>query len=65
MHYLFVRRLSTATRNMETKLRAAMSRRLQYLSMHFYHRSSTGALHTKLLRDVEVLQDLTMQLSQV
>lgn len=65
VNYLFVRRLSTATRNMETKLRAAMARRLQYLSMSFYHRNSTGALHTKLLRDVEILQDLTMQLSQV
>jgi ATP-binding cassette, subfamily B, bacterial len=64
MHYLFVLRLSTATRNMETKLRAAMARRLQYLSMNFYHQSSTGALQSKLLRDVEVLQDLTMQLSQ-
>ncbi|GAB4514592.1 MAG: ABC transporter ATP-binding protein [Anaerolineae bacterium] len=64
MHYLFALRLSVAVRNMETKLRAVMSRRLQYLSMNFYHRSSTGALHTKLLRDVEVLQDMTMQLSQ-
>jgi len=64
MHYLFVLRLSTATRNMETKLRAAMARRLQYLSMNFYHRNSTGALQSKLLRDVEVIQELTMQLSQ-
>src|SRR5690606_18581099 len=53
MHYLFVLRLSTATRNMETKLRAAMARRLQYLSMNFYHHSSTGTLQSKLLRDVE------------
>jgi ATP-binding cassette, subfamily B, bacterial len=65
VNYLFVMRISTATRNMETKLRAAMARRLQYLSMNFYFRKSTGALHSKLLRDVEVLQELTMQLSQV
>lgn len=64
MHWLFILRLSTANRNMETKLRSAMARRLQYLSMNFYHRNATGALHTKLLRDVEILQDLTMQLSQ-
>lgn len=64
VNYLFVRHLSAATRNMETKLRAAMARRLQYLSLSFYYGSSTGALQTKLLRDVEVLQDLTMQLCQ-
>lgn len=64
-HYLFVMRMSIATRNMEAKLRAAMTRRLQYLSMLFYHRNSTGVLQTKLLRDVEVLQELTMQLSHV
>jgi ATP-binding cassette subfamily B protein len=64
VNWLFTLRLSTANRNMETKLRSAMARRLQYLSMNFYHRSRTGVLHTKMLRDVELLQDLTMQLSQ-
>ena len=61
-HYLFILKLSTATRNMETGLRSALARRLQQLSMDFYTRHSTGALQTKLLRDVEILQQLTQNL---
>lgn len=64
-HYLFIRRVSTATRNMETKLRAALAHRLQHLSMNFIHRRTTGTLQTKLLRDVEVLQQLTMNLFRI
>ncbi|HVU10210.1 MAG TPA: ABC transporter ATP-binding protein [Phototrophicaceae bacterium] len=64
-HYLFIRCLSTATRNLERRLRFALAWRLQHLSMHFYLRSSTGALQTKLLRDVEVVQNLTNQLFQI
>jgi ATP-binding cassette subfamily B protein len=65
MHYLYIRSVSAATRNMETKLRAALARRLQHLSMIFYARRSTGALQTKLLRDVEIIQTLMMQMFQV
>ncbi|NDJ76436.1 MAG: ABC transporter ATP-binding protein [Chloroflexi bacterium] len=61
-HYLFIRSLSTTTRNMETRLRAALSRQLQHLSMLFYARKTTGALQTKLLRDVEIVQQVTFQL---
>lgn len=63
-HYLFIRFISTANRNMENRLRSALTRRLQYLSMNFYHRRTTGALQAKLLRDVEVIQQLTMRLCQ-
>ncbi len=55
-HYLFVLNLSTATRNIETRLRASVARRLQQLSIQFYHQQSSGRLNTKMLRDVEVLQ---------
>src|SRR5512145_2862053 len=58
-HYLFILQLSIATRNMESRLRSALARRLQHLSMNFYYRKSTGALQTKLLRDVEIIQQLT------
>ncbi len=64
-HYLYIRCVSTATRNMETRLRAAIARRLQQLSMPFYTQRSTGVLQTKLLRDVEVIQQVMMQLFQV
>lgn len=59
MNYMFARSLSIATRNMEMNLRSAVMRRLQHLSMHYVHRSSAGALQAKLLRDVEVIQELT------
>lgn len=63
-HYLFIKYLSTATRNMENRLRAALARRFQHLSMDFYARNSTGALQTKILRDVEILQVMTDRLFQ-
>ncbi len=61
-HYLYVWFLSMATRNMESNLRAALSRQLQHLSISFYFRNSTGALQSKLLRDVEAIEQLTRQL---
>jgi ATP-binding cassette, subfamily B, bacterial len=60
-NYMFAHVLSTATRNMEVRLRAALALRFQQLSMDFYSRNSIGSLQTKLLRDVEVLQIVTMQ----
>lgn len=63
-HYLYTRFISTATRNMETRLRAALCRRLQHLSIGSTARYGTGALQTKLLRDVEMVQQLTMQVFQ-
>lgn len=63
-NYLFIRSVSTATRNVESQLRAALARRFQMLSMNFYQNNSTGALQTKILRDVEILQTLTLQLFQ-
>lgn len=63
-HYLHVRFMSTATRRMESNLRSAIARRLQELSLGFYQRNSTGALQSKLLRDVEAIQLLTSQVFQ-
>ena len=61
-HYLYIRFLSIASRNVERGLRLALAKRLQHLSMHFIHRSDTVALQTKVLRDVEMIQQLTTQL---
>ena len=63
-HYLHIRLMSTATRRMESQLRAAIARRLQSLSIGFYHRNSTGALQNKLLHDVEAVELLTKHLFQ-
>lgn len=64
-HYVYFMALSRSTRNMEVKLRSALARRMQHLSMNFHYRNSTGALQTKLLRDVEIIELLTKQMFQV
>jgi ATP-binding cassette subfamily B protein len=60
MHMAFVRLLSLSTRNLEMNLRSAIARRMQYLSIDYYKRASTGVLHNKLSRDVETIQTLLM-----
>ncbi|MEB3210656.1 MAG: ABC transporter ATP-binding protein [Leptolyngbyaceae bacterium] len=65
MHYLHVKFMSNATRNMEYNLRSAMTRRFQELSIGFYHQNSKGALQTKVTRDVESIQDLTRYVFQL
>ena len=57
---VFMRLLSTSTRNLEKHLRTALCRRLQHLSIGYYARTRTGALQSKLLRDVESIQQLLM-----
>ncbi len=52
-HMWFIRGSSRATRDMELRLRAALVRRLQQLSMHFHSERETGRLQSKVLRDVE------------
>lgn len=59
LHYAFVRCLSLAVRTLETQLRSALCRRLQHLSIGYYARQSAGALQTKVLRDVEAVEQLT------
>lgn len=61
-HYLFIYYLSSMTRTMEMHLRSSLARRLQHLSMNFYHRNNTGVIQAKLLRDVEVIQQLNSQM---
>ena len=60
-HCLYVRKLSLATRSVEMELRSALVRRMQELSISFYKRTSVGALQSKVLRDVESV-DQTVRL---
>jgi ATP-binding cassette, subfamily B, bacterial len=60
MHMVFMRLLSTSARNLERHLRSAVCRRLQHLSIGYYARTRSGALQSKLLRDVESIQQLLM-----
>ncbi|HUL55278.1 MAG TPA: ABC transporter ATP-binding protein [Opitutaceae bacterium] len=59
LHYAYARALSRAARTMEIQLRSALVRRLQHLSIGYYARQSAGALQTKVLRDVEAVEQLT------
>jgi ATP-binding cassette, subfamily B, bacterial len=59
VNYLCVRSISHAARAMETRLRSAICRRLQHLSIGYYTRQSAGTLQTKVLRDVESIEQLT------
>ncbi len=63
-HYLHIRFMSLATRNMESNLRSLITQQLQLLSIGFYKNNSKGALQTKLLRDVEQIQGLATTLFQ-
>jgi ATP-binding cassette subfamily B protein len=63
LHVLYMRELSTALRRMETRLRSALSRQLQRLSIGYYTRASAGVLQTKVVRDVENIEQMLRQLS--
>src|SRR5437016_3595850 len=50
---LYVTFLSRSIRNVEVRLRSSLVRRLQMLSISYHNRTDTGAMQTKLTRDVE------------
>lgn len=62
---LYVSFLSRAIRNVEVRLRSALVRRLQMLSINYHNRASTGALQTKVTRDVESIEMLCRQVVDV
>ncbi|MBN1516798.1 ABC transporter ATP-binding protein [Candidatus Sumerlaeota bacterium] len=51
-----------AVRNMEARLRSALIRQMQQLSISFHTEFRRGRLHSKILRDVEALGNLSIQL---
>ena len=61
-HMVHVRLMSGSVRRVEAELRCALIRRLQQLSMGFIQETHSGALHAKLLRDVEAVQGLCNQM---
>lgn len=61
-HVLYVRLVSQCARNVEADLRQQLIRRLQQLSMGFLERKPSGALQSKLMRDVEAVQGLSQML---
>ena len=59
---LYFRDLSGAARTVEARMRFALCRRLQELSISFYRFQSPGKLQTKVLRDVENVDQMMRQL---
>lgn len=62
IHCLFVQTISKAIRRVEHNLRYALVSRLQQLSISYHKQTKTGTLQSKVLRDVESIELLTVQL---
>ncbi|MEV7965535.1 ABC transporter ATP-binding protein [Sphaerisporangium sp. NPDC088356] len=60
-HLAYVRHLSGAIRRMGTSLRSALCRRMQQLSIGYHSRVSAGVLQTKVIRDVESVEQMLQQ----
>jgi ATP-binding cassette subfamily B protein len=60
-HVLYVRCYSQAIRRLSNTLRIALCRRLQELSIGYHTRTSSGVLQTKVVRDVETIEQMLQQ----
>lgn len=60
---LYVKYLAIAIRDTENRLRSALVVRMQQLSIGFYQRTNAGALQTKVVRDVENIEQMLRHLS--
>ncbi len=63
-HTLYVYTSSLYLREVERKIRSALCERIQQLTLSYHHSSSLGKLQTKVLRDVESIEQLSRQLSE-
>ncbi len=61
-NYLYARYFSQVRRAVEMRLRAALVRRMQQLSIGFHEGFHSGYMHAKVLRDVESIEMLFQQL---
>lgn len=62
MNYLYTSYKSLATRYAETGLRKALIRKLQQLSISYHVETQSGRLQSKIMRDVEAVENLSTQL---
>jgi len=65
LHLLFVRLVSTSMRSMEAGVRATLIRKFQILSIQFYKEFRSGKIQTKLLRDVEQIQNFANNIMSI
>ncbi len=63
MNLLYVKFQSKAIREVENRLRSALVERMQQLTMGFYLKSNAGVLQTKVVRDVENIEQMVRNLS--
>ena len=63
VNVLYVRFQSRAIREVENRLRSALVERMQQLSMGFYLKTNAGVLQTKVVRDVENIEQMVRNLS--
>ncbi len=61
-HSLFTKKVHGRVRKMEQGLRSSLTKRLQQLSIAFHTKTQTGRLQSKLLRDVDDITNVTIQL---
>lgn len=62
LNYLFNVCQSTATRAVEAHLRSSLVRKLQQLSISYHKENESGRLQSKIIRDVESIQQLSSQI---
>ena len=60
--HLHVHFRSLAIRQVEAELRGALVRKLQHLSILYHKQMSSGRLQSKIMRDVEAVENLSTQL---
>ncbi|MEU3186214.1 ABC transporter ATP-binding protein [Streptomyces sp. NPDC006923] len=58
---LYARLMSSSIRRMGRELRSSLCRRMQHLSIGYHARVSAGVLQTKVVRDVEAVEQMTQQ----
>ena len=63
VNILYVKFQSRAIREVENRLRSALVERMQQLSMGFYLKTNAGVLQTKVVRDVENIEQMVRNLS--
>lgn len=61
-HTLYMMYLSRAQRSVEAGLRGAMIRKLQQLSVTFHKETESGKIQSKVMRDVEAIENFTGQI---
>ena len=60
---LYVKYLSRGIRNIENNLRSSLVERLQQLSMGFFHKTNAGLIQSKVIRDVENIEQMLRNMS--